>query len=448
MAVTRRTFCSQAATLLLSPSLLRAQTQSTQTQSTQNPSSQTQPKPTARPDVASIDHDRILAQANRYLTQPPVPLTTLPSPRSPGTPNDFYSEPEDYLPDPANPTAPWVQHADGTPNPDAFTAHRDALLNLSLYVPALTAAYLLTSDPRYAQQAAAHLRVWFITPATSMTPSLQYAQTIPPSKSGRLEGVVEAVHLAEVVQSLPFLINSEAITSEELTTLTKWFTDYFEWLNTSRLAGLARDNKSHHGTSWLLQASAIAHLTELTDDRPLTTLRHQYKTSTLRAQIVADGTFPHELTTPNPYRNTLFNLDMLTAICLLLSTRFESVWEYELQDGPGMHTVIARLYPYLLNRGTWPYPADAAYFTALPIRPPSLLFAARAYDRPEYAALWKTLPPDPPNMELQRTFPIRQPLLWVTRPKPWLPPGPTQKPKLSASNETPAQSPDTSARSR
>jgi len=410
MAVTRRTFCAQASTLILSPNFLRSQTEP-------------QPKPTARPDVAAIDHDRILTQANRYLIQNPVPLTTLICPRTPGTPHDFYSEPEDFFPDPANPTGPWVQRADTTPNPDAFTAHRDALLNLSLYVPALTAAYLLTNDARYAQQAAAHLRAWFLTPATSMAPSLQYSQTIPPSKVGRLEGVIEAVHLAEVVQSLPFLITSEALSSEELAGLTKWFTDYFDWLNTSRLAGLARDNKSHHGTSWLLQASAIAHLTEQTDDRPLTTLRHQYKTSTIRAQILADGTFPHELTTSNPYRNTLFNLDMLSAICLLLSTRFESVWEYELQDGPGMHTVIARLYPYLLNRGTWPYRADATYFTALPIRPPGLLLAARAYDRPEYAALWKTLPPDPPNVELQRTFPIRQPLLWTIRPKPWLSPG-------------------------
>jgi hypothetical protein len=166
-----------------------------------------------------------------------------------------------------------------------------------------------------------------------------------------------------------------------------------------------------------LQASAIAHLNQ-TDDSALSALRHQFKSSTIRAQIVSDGTFPHELTTSNPYRNTLFNLDMLAAICLLLSTRFESVWDYELQDGPGMRTVIARLYPYLRDRGAWPYRADAAYFTDLPIRPPSLLFAARAYDRPEYAELWKTLKPDPPAPELQRTFPIRQPLLWVTRPKP------------------------------
>lgn len=407
MATNRRTFCASSAALLLTPRLFFSQAQ--------NPN---QTKPTARLDVASIDRDRILRLGDNYLTKPPTPLTTLTCPRSPGTPHDFYSEAEDYFPDPANPTGPYVLHSDGATNSDAFSAHRDALLNLSLYVPALTAAYVLTSDARYAKQAVAHLHAWFIDPATSMTPSILYAQTIPPARNGRFEGVIEAVHLAEVVQSIPFLTRSEALSEADLAVVTKWFTDYFDWLNTSRLAGLARDNKSHHGTSWLLQASAIAHLNEIKDDRPLTTLRHQYKSSTLRAQIVADGTFPHELTTPNPYRNTLFNLDMMAGISVLLSTRFESVWDYELQDGPGMRTVIARLFPYILNRGSWPFRADSAYFTALPIRPPSLLFAARAYDRPEYATLWKTLPPDPTIPELQRTFPIRQPLLWVTRPKP------------------------------
>jgi len=401
MATSRRIFCTQAATLLLTPRLIHAQS-----------------APTARPNVAAIDHDRILQSAAHFLTQTPTPLTTLPCPRSPGTPHDFYSEAEDYWPDSSKPTGPYVIHSSGPANPDAFVAHRDALLNLGICVPALTAAFVFTNESRYAQQAMAHLRAWFLDPATLMTPSILYGQTIPPAKTGRPEGVVEAVHLAEVVQSIPFLSNSEALTEADYAGLKKWFAEYFEWLNTSRLAGLARDTKSHLGSSWLLQAAAIAHLTQNTDDAPLTTLRHQYKSSTIRAQIVADGTFPRELQTPNPYRNTLFNLDMLAGICVLLSTRFESVWDYELQDGPGMRTVIARLFPYIVDRGTWPYRADAQYFTSLPYRRPSLLFAARAYDRPEYAGLWKTLDPDPTIPEIQRTFPIRQPLLWVTRPKP------------------------------
>ncbi len=401
MATSRRIFCTQAATLLLTPRGLLSQS-----------------APTSRPNVAVIDHDRILQGAASHLTQSPTPITTLPCPRSPGTPHDFYSEADDYWPDPSNPTGPYVLHTTGSSNPDAFTAHRDALLNFSICVPALTAAFLITNEARYAQQAMTHLRAWFLDPATRMTPSLMYAQTIRPAKTGRFEGLVEAVHLAEVVQCLPFLAGSEALAATDLAAIKKWLAEYSDWLNNSRVAGLARDDRSHHGTSWLLQAAAIARLSEATDDAPLTTLRHQFKSKTIRAQINADGTFPHELTTANPYRDTLFNLDMFAGVCLLLSTRFESVWDYELQDGPGMRTVIARLFPYIVDRGTWPYRADAKYFTDLPIRPPSLLFSARAYDRPEYASLWKTLNPDPANMALQRTFPIRQPILWVTRPKP------------------------------
>src|ERR1700727_3657630 len=99
MATTRRSLWSKAATVLLAPRLLLSQV-----------------KPTSRPDVAAIDHDRILESAAHFLTQPPTPLTTLPCPRSPGTPHDFYSEVEDYWADPSNPTGPFVAHP-GPPNP-------------------------------------------------------------------------------------------------------------------------------------------------------------------------------------------------------------------------------------------------------------------------------------------------------------------------------------------
>jgi len=417
MPTTRRTFCTTAASLLLTPPLLRAQQQ---------------PRiyASSRPDVAAIDRDRTLRAADAYLTEKPVALTALLSPRNPGSKNDYFSEADDYFPnpeaDPANPNAPYLPKL-GPPNPEAFTAHRDALLNLCLYVPAFTAASLLTRESapaqsaRYAAQAAAHLRAWFIDPVTAMTPSIQFAKVIRPAKTGRPEGLVEAVHLAEVAMCLPFLANTEALTEPEHNTLHKWFFDYAEWLKTSRLAGLARDTRSHHGSSWLLQVTAIAHL-QLSlakpDDRALAALRHQFKTVTIRAQIIADGSFPREVSTPYPYRNSLFNLDMLTAVCELLTTRFESLWEYELQDGPGMRVVLAHHVPYLLNRGAWPYRADYSHFGDLPLRRPALLFAARAYTRPEYAALWQTLPPNTTIPELQRTFPIRQPLLWITRPKP------------------------------
>jgi hypothetical protein len=409
-APSRRDFCAAscctASALLLSRSgLLRAAVLAAQTQAAP-------PATPSRPDVAAIDRDRILAAAQRYLTQPPAPITSLPCARSPGSPHDYYSE------------------ADSSPSPP-YTAHRDALFALGLAVPALTAAHLLTGDERYAGHAAEWLREWFADPATRMTPRLDYGQVVTGQPEagqpveGRCEGILETLPLVEVAQSIPFL--ASALSPSDQLALQAWFASYLHWLTETqdsgpRLAALARDRKDHHATSWLLQASAYALLTAPIGDAPrsessaLDELRHRFRTTALRAQIAADGSFPHELSSSAPYRDSLFNLDMMAAACQLLSTRFESLWDYQLDDGPGMRSAIAYHFPFIADRARWPFRADATHFDQLPARRASLLFSARAYRRPEYAALWKTLPPDPAAPDILRTLPLHQPLLWIRQP--------------------------------
>jgi hypothetical protein len=345
---------------------------------------------TTRPNVAAIDRERILAAAKDALTHPPNPLP--PIPKSPGTRNDFYS------------TAESQQQS-------------DALLELTLIVPALAAAMILSreADPAFASRcqvhAAAHLDAWFVTPATRMTPAMTYAAFLPETKAPNPEGVLETSGLAEVALAIPFLGLDARL---DPATYKPWFAAYLDWLTADRAALLARDSKDHLGSSWLLQAAAYARLTG--NEEALADLRRRFNTVTIRAEIVSTGLFPHELTTPNPYRNSLFNLDLLAGAAVLLSTRFESLWDRELQDGPGLRAAIARHAPYIESRNTWPYPADNTHFHDLPCRRPALLFAARAYSRPEYAELWRRLTPiQPADPEVLRTFPIRQPLLWVTR---------------------------------
>jgi Alginate lyase len=419
--LSRRGFCATAAAALLrGPALLGSQSAG------QN----APPLSPTHPNVAAIDHDRILAAADPMLLRSPAPLTAFPSPRSPGTPNDFYSEPESFYPDPASATAPWKEFPTRVPNAAAFTAHRDAVITVSVQVATLAAAFVLTADPRYSQKAAEHLRAWFLTPATRMTPDLRFGQRIPNSPpgrfQGRFEGILETVPFAEVAQAIPFLASSGSLSTTELSGIHAWFAAYLQWLTDSQLAGLARDQKDHHGSSWLLQCAAYAHLNAAgltSDDAPLTQLRHHFHSVTLRAQIHATGNFPHEVTTAAPYRNSLFNLDMLSATCDLLSTRFESAWEYELQDGPGMRAAIAYHVPFIANRAKWPYPADDVFFTDLPGRRPALLLAGRAFVQAEYTALWRSLTPlaaDVPG-EILRSLPLHQPLLWIARPKPVVP---------------------------
>ncbi len=318
------------------------------------------PAPTTRPNLAEIDHLRILAAANKALAHPPAP------------------------------------------NPDPQS---QAFLDFTLALPALAAATLIDSEhaSAYTAAAAAQLQAWFLAPDTRLPTTPRYPAFQP---------IAELSALAEVAQSLPFL----PLDPELLVPLKKWFADYLTWLAESRLAVLARDAKDHHGSSWLLQTAAYARLTA--NDAILADLRHHFKTVTVRAQIDAAGFFPHELPSPNAFRDSLFNLDLLAGACQLLSTRFESLWDHELQDGPGMRAAIARHAPYIANRAKWPYPADQTKFNLLPARRPALVFAGRAFTQPDYVTLWRTLPPDPTDPEILRSFPIRQPILWLTQPKP------------------------------
>src|SRR4029079_3411153 len=117
------------------------------------------------PDTVGTARDRVIPAADEDLTRPPQTITAFRAARSAGGPHDFFSEGDYWWPDPKNPAGPYIRR-DGESNPDNFVDHRRALVRLSLEVPALTAAWKLTSDDRYAAQARRHLRAWFVDPST------------------------------------------------------------------------------------------------------------------------------------------------------------------------------------------------------------------------------------------------------------------------------------------
>jgi hypothetical protein len=290
-----------------------------------------------------------------------------------------------------------VTALDRTPAPTSDPAS-EAFLQMTLDVPALAAAAQIDAenDAKYAAKASTTLAAWF-------------------GKSAKLEisgweDLLGFAALAEVAGSLAFLTLDAAVVDSA----KAWFKQYLAFLTANQEAGLARDAKDRNGSSWLLQVAAFSKL--LGDDAELERARVRYRHAALRAEINADGFFPGDLKSPNPFRNSLMNLDMLAGVCVLGSTRFDSLWDVELQDGPGIRAAVARHVPYMARPETWPYPADASHFSELPGRRPVLALAARAYAQPEYAALFLKLK-DVTDPDLLRSMPIRQPLLWVAVPR-------------------------------
>ncbi len=361
-------------------------------------------------ELVRIEQSRVVPAATAYLATPPVTITAFPAPRSAGGLHDFFSEGDYWWPDPASPGGPYIRR-DGRSNPDNFAAHRRALLRLSVEVPALAAAWVVTRDRRYAAHAAEHLHAWFIDTPTRMHPSLQYAQAIQGRVAGRGTGIIDTLHLVEVVQAIKGLHETAVLPDDDFRAVQDWFGEYLHWLTTHPNGIEERDAKNNHATCWVAQAAAFATLTG--DAAALDDCRRRFKTVLLPTQMAADGSFPLELARTKPYGYSLFNLEVMAAICQILSTRADNLWTFELPDGRGMRRALAFMAPYIRDKRSWPHLPDVEYDREWPMRQSSLLFGGIALERPDYIALWRTLPADSTVDEVVRNFFIRQPLLWI-----------------------------------
>ena len=244
-----------------------------------------------------------------------------------------------------------------------------------------------------------------------MSPHLLYSQAIQGRVTGRGIGIIDTVHLVEVARALSVLDESRAWSSTDRSAVREWFSQYLTWMTTHQYGIDEREAKNNHGTCWVMQVAEFARYTGRKD---LTEYcRNRHKTVLLPNQVAADGSFPEELRRTKPYGYSLFNLDAMTTVCQILSTKADDLWRYELPDGRSVKTALRFLFPYIVDKKTWPHKPDVMYHAEWPMRHPSLLFAGLALNEQTYLDLWKTLPAESSVEEVIRNFFIRQPLLWV-----------------------------------
>ncbi len=362
-------------------------------------------------DIATIDQDRILQAAQQHLNQSPLHITDAPAPMSEGTPNDFYSNGDYWWPNPDTPDGlPYIRR-DGESNPNAFLEHRRIMRAVRTTVSALTAAYCMTNEEAYAQQAVRWLVAFFLDDNTRMNPNMQYAQALPGICSGRSTGLIDTLHIVEIPIAIDHLRSSQALTLEIEKNLKNWFSQFLNWMTTHPYGVQEMEAHNNHGVAWAVQASIFAKYTSHND--VLDQCRTRFKTVFLPEQMAEDGSFPAELARTKPYGYSIFQLDLMAMLAYTLSTSTDNLWTFTLSDGRGMHRALEYLYPYLNDKSSWPLPPDVQHFDGWPVRQPALLFGGLALREHKYLDLWQRLDPNPIDDEIRRNVAIRQPLLWV-----------------------------------
>ena len=360
--------------------------------------------------TASVLANKIIQQADATLFEKPITVTAYSSERSKGGKHDFFSEGDYWWPDTLHPNGPYIQR-DGLTNPQNFTAHRLAMIRFSKAVGNLTSAYILTKNTKYSNAAMGHLKAWFIDTATLMNPSLLYGQAITRKVSGRGIGIIDMIQMVEVAQSVSVLEKSGLINNKDIIEIKNWFTQYLKWVTTHPYGIDEREAKNNHGTCWVMQVAVFA---KLVGDRSLLQYcSKRYKEVLLPGQMAENGSFPLELKRTKPYGYSLFNVDAMATLAHVLSTPKENLFDFVGTGNVSIRKGIEFMFPFIVNKTSWPFTKDVMYWDEWPVAPISLLFGSKATNNSSWFDTWQKLEHFPTNEEVIRNTPIRNPLIWI-----------------------------------
>jgi hypothetical protein len=361
-------------------------------------------------EVEQTLRKQIILEASWAMDQEPITVTAQSSPRSAGGKHDFFSEGDYWWPNPKSADSPYIQK-DGITNPDNFVAHRHAMIRFSRIMGALASAYKITGDTKYMLHAMKHCRAWFVDKETLMNPSLLYAQAIKGRFTGRGVGIIDTIQLMEVAQGLIVMGNDPAMDKNLLAVIKNWFEQYMKWLTTHQYGKDEMNATNNHATCWAMQVASFA---KFTGNKELMNFcSDRFKNVFLPNQMSDSGSFPRETARTKPYGYSIFNLDAMTTLCQVLSTKENDLWNYKTSDGKNIKKGIEFLYPYIVDKSKWPFAKDVMYWDNWPVAQPFLLFGAVAYNNRQWFNTWKNLDHNPDVEEVIRNLPIRHPLIWL-----------------------------------
>ena len=298
-----------------------------------------------------------------------------------GDKHDYMSLAPYWWPNPATPNGlPYVRR-DGQTNPERYKVPDDREFNETVNaVHALALGYYFTGNEGYAARAALLLRTWFLNPATRMNPNLNYAQAVRGVNTGRGIGLIDVRGFPRLLDGITLISASRALTEEDKAGLRQWFSEYLNWLQTSRNGRDESDAKNNHGSWYDQQIVGIA--LYLGDETLAHSVAETAKTKRIALQIKPNGSEPLELARTKSFSYSAFNLDALAHLAREASLAGVDLWSYRAPDGASIRAALNDLVPYATGAKKWTHTAingvDGNELTD------PLLYAALGYHDPAY----------------------------------------------------------------
>lgn len=274
----------------------------------------------------------LLEQADAALNHPVYSVMDKTLTPASGNKHDYYSFGPYWWPNPDTQDGMPYIRKDGQINPDSKTSATDSkrMVQFSDDVRALALAWFYSGEDKYAEKAQQMLQVWFLNKNTRMNPNLNYAQAIPGSVDGRGIGIIDTRVLIDIADSIVLLEPSGHITPQTLAGYKKWYTDYTQWLLTSRNGFEESNWYNNHGAWYDAQVTAFSLFTgqqqQAQRQVEIFKLRH------LASQVDANGEITSEIERTRSFHYTNFTLAAYVRMGRYGETLKDDVWGFSLDN--------------------------------------------------------------------------------------------------------------------
>ena len=306
-------------------------------------------------DSKKLDATAIGANARKALEVPVVTVVDKKRPSPSGDPHDYVSYGRYWWPDSASSNGlPFIRR-DGYPNREQMAfGDQDRLNRMIDTIETLSQAWHLEHREDCARRAGEWIRAWFITPATRINPSFEYAQIHLGSDGnhGSNAGLIDTRIFTRLIDALRLLHDSPAFAGNDEAAVHQWFSDYLRWLTTSRNGKLEHNAVNNHGSWFLTQLIAIARYLDREEDARRFAREDFARISN---QFAPDGSQPLELVRQDGLSYCAFNLEAQFCIATLAAPLGVDLWHYEGTNGASLHRGLEFLRPYNTAPETWPH---------------------------------------------------------------------------------------------
>jgi hypothetical protein len=303
--------------------------------------------------------DSLKKQADVLLGMKPVSVMDKAFTPVSGNKHDYMSQAPYFWYDSTKPNGLPYMRKDGVRNPEIYKiTDRTYLGKLDDASRVLSLAWYVTGEEKYADKAAVLLRTWFLDEATKMNPHLEYGQAIPGVNTGRGIGIIETVALTGIADAAGLLIGSKSWTKADHKSLQQWYSQYLNWLLTSKNGSEEHKAKNNHGTWYYAQAIDFALFTgDKTKARQLV----EESKKRLDSQLTKEGKQPLELERTNGLGYSTMNLRGWFTVATLAEKTGIDLWRYQTPQAVGISTALNWLAPYAMGEKIWEYQQISKY---------------------------------------------------------------------------------------